>query len=97
MPRPILDKPEPNVVQKRIVQRWITSGISPLSAAVATAFLLCGALSTMACPYCESEIGRMVAGELFNNDFWTTSLNLSLPFPILLAIVILIRFGPVCR
>jgi hypothetical protein len=47
----------------------------------------------VACPYCNSEVGRQVRASVFNDDFWINSLLVISPVPILLAIVALIYFG----
>lgn len=48
----------------------------------------------LACPYCESEIGRQVWAGIFNGDFWGNAALTLLPIAVLLLIVILIHFGP---
>jgi hypothetical protein len=45
-----------------------------------------------ACPLCDSETGRQVQAEIFNDQFWSNLLLTLSPFPVLLAIVALIYF-----
>ena len=47
----------------------------------------------LACPYCQSETGRLVSAGIFNSDFWLNALLTLLPIPVMLLIVGLIHFG----
>lgn len=47
----------------------------------------------LACPYCESDVGKEVAAGIFNDDFAHNALLTLLPVPLLLFIVALIHFG----
>ena len=47
-----------------------------------------------ACPVCDSGTGQQVRSGIFDENFGDTLLAVLLPFPILLAIVLVIHFGP---
>ena len=47
-----------------------------------------------ACPYCDSAIGRQVAADIFDASFVWNAALVGMPIPLLLALVLLIRFGP---
>lgn len=47
----------------------------------------------LACPYCDSEIGREVKAGIFNGDFALNVALTLLPIPILLIVVGVIHFG----
>ena len=56
--------------------------------------VLAGASTASACPYCDTSIGQQVRAGIFNSDFgYNLAVTLS-PFPVLLAIVAVIYFGP---
>lgn len=55
------------------------------------------ASAAVACPFCESPTGQQVRAGIFNVDFVDHLFLTLLPFPILLAIVALIYFGPPWR
>ncbi len=62
---------------------------------LATATLLIlGASPAWACPLCRSETGRRVREGLFDAQFGTNLLVTLLPFPVFLAVIALIHFGP---
>jgi hypothetical protein len=46
-----------------------------------------------ACPLCESETGQQVREGIFNDDFGVNLLVTLLPFPVLIAIVVLLHYG----
>jgi hypothetical protein len=46
-----------------------------------------------ACPLCESETGQKVRAGIFNDDFGFNLIVTFLPFPVLIAIVVLIHYG----
>ena len=54
--------------------------------------LLLSASSALACPYCETEIGRQVQAGIFNDQFWSNVTLTLLPLFVLLGIVALIYF-----
>lgn len=47
-----------------------------------------------ACPLCVSETGRRVRAGIFNSDFGANLVMTLLPFPVFVAVVALIYFGP---
>ena len=47
----------------------------------------------LACPYCDSEIGRQVSAGIFNGQFGLNALLTLLPMLVLAAIVFFIHFG----
>lgn len=47
----------------------------------------------MACPYCDSEVGRRVSAGIFNSDFWANTFLTLLPIPVMVLIVALIHYG----
>jgi hypothetical protein len=65
---------------------WRTVFISSLLA------LSAGLPSAMACPYCETEIGKQVRTGIFNGQFWSNVTLTLLPLFVLLGIVALIYF-----
>ncbi len=52
------------------------------------------ASSAWACPLCESETGERVRAGIFDADFGYNLAATLLPFPVLLGVAALIRFGP---
>lgn len=56
----------------------------PRCAATATAFLLSLPALTCACPLCDTQTGRQVREGIFGDDFWSTLLVVTSPFPVLL-------------
>jgi hypothetical protein len=60
----------------------------------ASVLLAASASNAAACPYCDSAIGRQVAAGIFDASFFWNAALVGLPIPILLALVLLIRFGP---
>jgi len=56
--------------------------------------LFLNAASLLACPVCDSETGKAVRRGLFSPDFGTNLLLTVLPFPIFLAIIALLYYGP---
>ena len=56
--------------------------------------MLAGAPTASACPYCDTSIGRQVRAGIFNSDFGYNLVVTLLPFPVLLAIIAVIYFGP---
>ena len=51
------------------------------------------ASSAVACPFCDSETGQQVRQGIFDRNFVDNLLLTLIPFPVLLAIVVLIYFG----
>ena len=61
----------------------------------ATAILpILGASPARGCPLCNSETGRRVREGIFDAQFGPNLLATLLPFPVFLAIVALVHFGP---
>lgn len=60
----------------------------------AGALFVASASTAKACPYCDSAIGRQVAAGIFDASFFWNAALVGLPIPVLLALVLLIRFGP---
>lgn len=48
---------------------------------------------TVACPYCDSEIGQQVSAGIFNEEFWSNAILTLLPLLVMLLLVALIHFG----
>lgn len=67
---------------------------SPLMAILAGVLLAAPVATAGACPYCDSDIGRQVAAGIFDASFLWNATLVGLPIPILLALVLLIRFAP---
>jgi hypothetical protein len=66
-----------------------------LSTSMLAGILLAAPASTAeACPYCDSAIGRQVAAGIFDASFLWNAALVGLPIPVLLALVLLIRFAP---
>lgn len=51
-------------------------------------------LPALACPMCESEIGQQVRAGIFDDTFGKKLVLTLLPFPILIALVAFIHYGP---
>ena len=64
------------------------------STILASALLAASASTAEACPYCDSAIGKQVAAGIFDASFLWNAALVGLPIPILLALVLLIRFAP---
>lgn len=52
------------------------------------------ATTAMACPFCVTETGQQVRAGIFNEYFWANLMVTLLPFPVLLAAVAVLYFGP---
>ena len=49
--------------------------------------LVAMSVSALACPYCESEVGKRVKAGIFNEDFGCNALLTLAPIPLLLLLV----------
>ncbi|WP_145359579.1 hypothetical protein [Alienimonas californiensis] len=67
-------------------RRYFCGATSVLGLAVSPA-------AAVACPYCDSEVGKQVWAGIFNDDFWLNGVLTTLPIPVLLLIVGMIHFG----
>jgi hypothetical protein len=63
--------------------------VNRLTYVLAAAFAL--GQPAAACPLCDSDTGRQVRANLFGPDFGTNLATVLLPFPGLLAMVVLVR------
>jgi hypothetical protein len=61
--------------------------------ALLPALLLLPAAAADACPVCQSETGKQVRAGIFNADFGSNLLAISLPFPVLLGVAAALHFG----
>lgn len=68
-----------------------------MSTTFAVVLLATWTSNAAACPYCDSAIGRQVAAGIFDASFFWNAALVGMPIPILLALVLLIRFGPSLR
>jgi hypothetical protein len=59
--------------------------------------LLCLQVSVLACPFCQSATGKQVRSGIFNDGFALNAILTLTPFPVLLALVALVYFGPARR
>lgn len=64
-----------------------------VSVAFGLAVVAVWAPAAAACPYCESDVGREVAAQIFNNEFAINAAMTVLPFPLLLGLVAAVHFG----
>ena len=68
-------------------------GISVVKRNAITFALLLAPSSIFACTVCDSETGQQVRAGIFTNDFWSTLLAITAPFPVLLAAVAAVQYG----
>jgi hypothetical protein len=64
------------------------------SVAVLTVPLWLSATVATACPICHTETGKKVRAGIFNDEFASNAAMTLLPFPVLIAAVAFIHFGP---
>ncbi|MFH5804715.1 hypothetical protein [Alienimonas sp. DA493] len=58
-----------------------------------SALALAWSPAAVACPYCDSKVGKQVWAGIFNEEFWLNGLLTTLPIPVMALIVGVIHFG----